>query len=210
MRAPLTVLLLVVLAVVAFAAAPNERPKRAVSDGDSETASVETYGAQQATPKLRVTLLGITKGVAFLESQELAVDGGRKHGNNVIPWLRVAVLTERLNDQAKPLGPVGIEIRTPEGREMVEPLKVQHSVDGQLVAVKSRASGVAQMQLDFEHLAQTLFPTAPPKVEKPEQSFVLVFTISGRVRDAAKIELIMRFGDATESEEVVFTDVPVP
>ncbi len=173
---------------------------------EKQAATVAIYGGQQASSKVRVTLLGITKGVAFLESQELAADGGRKHGDNVIPWLRVAVLAEGISDHPRRLGPIGIKIQTADGQEIVESLKVQRLVNGELAPIDGRASGVAQVALDFSPAAQMLFPTAPPRVEKPEQSVLLFFTMSGRVREARKAELILRFGN----EEIVFKGVPVP
>lgn len=206
MRTSLIVLSLAILAVVAFAAAPDDTPTPSKTGDTSAVGSVQTYDATKASQRLRVTLLGVTKGVAFLESQELAADDGRKHGNNVIPWLRIAVLVERLGDTPEPLGAIGFEIRTPDGQKLVDTLHVQ--LPGTATTITSRASGVALNDLpDPAHrLALQLFPTASPKVENPDRSKVLFLTVSGNVRDADRAELLLKFGE----EEFVFKDVPLP
>ena len=205
MQTSLIVLSLAILAVVAFATASDDRPTPSKTGGTSAVGSVQTYEVKQASQKLRVMLLGITKGVAFLESQELVSGDGRKHGNNVIPWLRVAVLVELLGDNPEPLGANGFEIRTPDGQELVEALQVQ--LPGIATTITSQATGVAQIDLsDSTHLALRLFPTASPEVEKPDRSQVLLLTVSGHVRDSHRAELLLKFG----KEKFVFKNIPLP
>lgn len=208
MRTSLMILSLALLAVVAVAATPDEPPK-APDAGDAAAANfVSTYEAKQANPKLRVTLLGVTKGFAFLDSQKLVNEGGRQHGNNVMPWLRVAVLVEQLGDKADSLGVIGFEIRTADGQELVERLKVQRP--GNPNAIDSRSQGTAIRRLDYQLLESELFPTAKPQVEKPVQSHVLVLTVSGRIRETQHAELRLKLGNATEPDEFVFKEVPLP
>lgn len=208
MRTSLMILSLAVLAVVAVTATPDEPPK-APDTGDAAAAnSVSSYEAKQANPKLRVTLLGLTKGFAFLDSQEPVNEGGRLHGNNVVPWLRVAVLVERLGDKPVSLEVIDFEIRTADGQELVKRLKVQRP--GNPLAIDSRSQGVAIRQLDFQHLESELFPTAPSQVEKPDQSRVLFLTVSGRTRETHHAELRLKLGNATDPEEFVFKEVPLP
>jgi hypothetical protein len=207
MRTSLIVSSLAILGVVGFAAAPEETTAPSKTSGTPAVGSVQTYDATTANQQFRVTLLGVTKGVAFLNSQELAADGGRKHGNNVIPWLRIAVLVERLSDNAEPLGAIGFEIRTPDGQRLVDTLHVQ--LPGTGTTVISRESGVALNDLpdSARRLALQLFPTASPKVENPDRSKVLFLTVSGNIRDdSRRAELLLKFGE----DEFVFKDVPLP
>jgi hypothetical protein len=208
MRTSLISLSLAVLAVVSFGATPDDRTQPPEYERASAANSVSTFEATHATQKLRVTLLGVTKGCAFLKSQELVVDGARKHGNNVISWLRVAVLVEQLGDKADSLGAIDVEIRTADQQQVVENLKVQQP--GNPDAIGSRTQGIAIRMLDYQQLASETFPTAPPQVEKPAQSRVLLMTWSGSVRETHQAELRLKFGSTTEPEEFVFKDVPLP
>ena len=169
-----------------------------------QLSAVGTYDATHECRKFRVTVLGSTKGVAFLASEELVGGGNRSHGSNAVPWLRINVLVERLTDDA--FGPVGWQLQTDDGQNLVEETNIQ--TDG--FSMRSRASGTAQMDMDFQCLTSALFPTAPPKVDNPDRSTVFAFTVSGQFRKTEKANLILGFGEGKQREEVVFKDVPIP
>lgn len=168
------------------------------------TGAVGTYDATQESRTSRVTLLGITKGVAFLASQDLVDDGGREHGNNTVPWLRINVLVERLAD--KTVEPISWELETADGQNLVEKTTIQsHGF-----SISSQASGTAQMDMPCQQLTSTLFPTAPPTVANPNRSSVFALTVSGHFRKTDKAVLILGIGEGIQREEVVFKDVPIP
>lgn len=182
-------------------------------------ASVQTYPTERTNGDVRVSLLGITKGVVFLSSQEPAIDGGRGRGDNALEWLRVAVLIERLGDAADARGPFGYEWRTPDGEILVERIQHVHfrdgkpviGVDGKPLVVSGHGSGLAQIDLIARReLAVALFPTAPPEVEQPEQASVFLITESGRIRDAPAATLTFYFDDEDARREFVFENVPMP
>jgi hypothetical protein len=167
--------------------------------------AVGIYEVTQESRKLRVTVLGITKSVAFLASQDLVADGDRPHGSHTVPWLRINVLVERLTDDA--LGPVGWKLQAADGQGLVEQTNIQTGG----FSISSRASGTAQISMDnTQHLASALFPTALPKVDNPNRSTVFAFTVSGHFREADKANLILGFGEGEQREEIVFKDVPIP
>lgn len=171
---------------------------------DQPLSAVGTYNATHESRKIRVTVLGITKGVALLATQDLVLDGDRLHGSNIVPWLRINVLVERLTDDA--IGPVGWELQTADRQNVVEETNIQTGG----LSICSQASGTAQIDMDFQHLASILFPTAPPKVDDPNRSCVFAFTVSGDFRKTDKAILTLGFGEGEQREEVVFNDVPIP
>jgi hypothetical protein len=205
------------LVLMVHLSVPNDSKVRADEPRDPTTkqvatpvASIQTYRAQQTKGKLRVSILGITKGVAFLESQEPADDGGRRRGNNAITWVRAAVLVERLGDEPAPLGVVGIEFRTPDGENLVETIKREISVKGKTFVITGRGTSVAQLDHHFWPRARDLFPTALPNVEKPDQSMVFLVTKSGRNRATRTATFSFRFGKEGAQQEFVFENVPMP
>ena len=194
------------LAWIVHLSVPNESTVRAdearattTEQIASPVASVPTFCSQQTRGRLRVSVLGITKGVAFLESQEPAIDGGRKRGNNAIARVRAAVVVERLGDEPAQLGGIDICFRTPDGEELVE----SHVVIG-------HGSRLAELDHYYWPRARDLFPTALTNVEKPSQSKVILAAESGRTRATRTATLLIRFGKHGAQEEFVFENVPMP
>ena len=72
------------------------------AEEETQKSEIATFESVQQDKDYRVTLLGVTKGIAFLESQELINDGGRPPGKNAVPWMRVVTVIENLTDK----GPV--------------------------------------------------------------------------------------------------------
>ncbi len=171
---------------------------------------VQSYRAQQTNGRLRVSVLGITKGVAFLDSQKPVIDGGRKRGDNAIPWIRAALLVERLGDDPAQLEAVNIEFRTSKNQPLVEDFKYAMSVDEKRVVVNGTGSGIAFFDADYWLLASNLFPSAPPVVEQPDRSTILVATESGQIRDTTKATLIVNFGHEPNQQTFVFKNCPMP
>jgi hypothetical protein len=177
---------------------------------DFPVASIQSYPAQQTKGKLRVSLLGVTKGVAFLDSQEPAIDGGRKHGENAITWLRAAVLVERLGDEPQAIASVGFEFRGPDGEGLVEEIKYKLAVDTKPVVVDGHGSGVAFVDLRSGRLSHDFFPVAPPHVEKPDQAIVVLATQSGRILATRTATLLVRIGNDDARQEFLFENLPMP
>lgn len=175
-----------------------------------EAASIPSYPADQTKADLRVWLLGITKGVAFLKSQEPAADGGREHGNYAVPWLRVSVLVEMLGDNPAPLGPYSYELQTSQGEELVDRIQHQITVKGKPILITGRSSGVAEWDVDHAPLSGQLFPTALPEVENPKQSKMFQITVSGRIRETPTTTLLLQFRKEGDEQRFVFNDIPMP
>ncbi len=55
------------------------------ADEEARKSEIATFESVQQDKDYRVTLLGVTKGVAFVDSQKPVDDGGRPHGKNVVP-----------------------------------------------------------------------------------------------------------------------------
>jgi hypothetical protein len=177
---------------------------------DFSVATIQSYPAQQTKGKLRISLLGVTKGVAFLDSQEPVIDGDRNHGENAITWLQAAVLVERLGDEPQALASVGFEFRGPGGEGLVEEIKYKLSVDTKPVVVDGHGSGVAFVDLKSRHLSHDFFPVAPPHVEKPDQAIVALATQSGRIRATRTATLLVRIGKDDARQEFLFENLPMP
>lgn len=175
-----------------------------------ETPSISSYPACQTKADIRVSLLGISKGVAFLKSQEPAADGGREHGDNAVPWLRVSVLVEMLGDNPAPLGTWSYEIQTSEGKELVDKIRHKLTVKGEPVLVSGSSSGVAEWDVDHPQLSSQLFPSASPEVENPKQSKVFQITESGRFRKTPTTTLLLHFRKEGGEQNFVFNDIPLP
>lgn len=185
---------------------PTRTPEQAESTevGAKQISAIRTYDATYESRKIRVTVLGITKGIAFLDSQDLIADGDRPHGSSAVPWLRINVMVERLTDDD--FGLVGFEIQTADGQDLVRETDVQTGG----YAISGRATGTAQMDMNYEQLTSVLFPVAPPEVSNPRRSTIFAFTVSGHIRKTEKGCLILRFGEGKQREEVLFKDIPIP
>lgn len=189
------ILLAVVIAVCAIADSLNA--------DESRKSEIATYESVQQNTDYRVSLLGLTKGIAFLDSQELIADAGRSHGNNAVPWMKVAVAIENLTNKD---GHLGFKAETADGAELVGKIRVE--TNGRVTGSRSR--GTAEMDLDFPPLLAATFPTAPPKDAESKKSKVYVFTLSGKFQQSDTVTLRFTFGEANMRRELVFKDVPLP
>jgi hypothetical protein len=176
----------------------------------AEAPSISSYPARQTKADIRVSLLGITKGVAFLKSQAPAADGDREYGNNAVPWLRVSVLVEMLGDNPAPLGPYSYELQTSEGEELVDKIRHRITVKGEPILISGRSRGVAESDVDHAQLSRQLFPTAVPEVENPKQSKVFQITVSGRFRKTPTTTLLLNFRKEGDEQKFVFNNIPLP
>ena len=141
----------------------------------------------QQNDDYRVTLLGVTKGVAFLDSQELVKGGGRSHGKNVVPWMRVTTVIEKLTNKNEPQG---FKAETDDGTEFV-------------------ASGSAEMDLHYTPLRDAIFPVKTPNGTSPRTK-VYLYTLSGKIPQADTVTFRFSFGAEGDRRELVFKNVPMP
>lgn len=164
---------------------------------------IGTFESVQQNNDYRVSLLGVTKGIAFLDSQELVGDGGRTHGRNVVPWMRVATVIEKLTNKNEPLG---FKAEAADGTELVGKIKIE--TNGRVT--DSRSRGDAEMDFGFPPLSAAIFPTRTPKESSPKNSKVHLFTLSGKFQKSDTVTLRFSFGGAHNRRELVFKDVPMP
>ncbi|WP_164103575.1 hypothetical protein [Candidatus Laterigemmans baculatus] len=179
------------------------------SPGDAAQSYISQYQSTKSIRDNRVTLLGITKGVAFLNQQDFDPVKGREHGGNAVPWLRVSALVEAIGDakiEGEALHQYHLKVVTDDGGNLIKPINVR--VDGRSFVSRSYES--APMALDYKPLASGIFPTVPPAVEKPENAVVVVFTYSGDIRASETAELRFGIGVKDRHLEVVFDNVPMP
>ena len=161
------------------------------------------FESVQQDKDYRVSLLGVTKGIAFLDSEELVADGGRAHGKNVVPWMRVTTVIEKLTNKNEPLG---FKAETGDGSELVGKVKIE--TNGR--STDSRSSAAAEMDFDFPLLLAATFPTGMPRDSSPTNSNVHLFTLSGKFQKTDTVTLRFSFGDPENRRELVFKNVPMP
>src|SRR5690606_2453134 len=130
----------------------------------------------KATRDYRVTLLGITKGIAFLDSKERITGDGRSCGANAVPWARVAVMIER---PEKKDGPWRFNA---------------HAIDDLKTVQSVKVAGITEMDLHYPPLAAAIFPTSIPEVDAPERAKVHLITLSGVSPESKSATMRFEFG----------------
>ena len=169
---------------------------------EPRTSAIGTFESARQNEHYRVTLLGVTKGVAFLDSQKLVNDGGRPHGKNVVPWMRVTTVIEKLTNKNEPWG---FKAETADGTEFVGNINIEKN--GQVFG--TRTSGLAEMDLIFPPLRAAIFPAETPKGSSPKTK-VYLFTLSGKIQESDTVTFRFSFGDEGDRRELVFKNVPMP
>lgn len=164
---------------------------------------IGTFESVQQNRDYRISLLGITKGIAFVDSQELINDGGRPPGNNAVPWMRVVAVIEKLTDKDETWS---FSAETVDGKELVGKVRIESN--GRVFG--SRSNGIAEMDCDFPRLPTATFPVGLPQDLNEQQSKVYSFTLSGKFQPAETAVLRFSFGDSETRRELVFNEVPLP
>lgn len=164
------------------AAAPS------VKERSGDTPSITA----KSTRDYRVTLLGITKGIAFLDSKDRVSGDGRLRGENAVPWVRVAVMIER-----------------PEKKDVVWRFDCQ-TVDDQEVVQSVKLAGVAEMDLNYPPLASAIFPTSIPEVDSPERTKVHLITLRGVSPESKLAIMRFEFGSEDQRQKLTFDNIPLP
>tara|TARA_R110002095_G_scaffold189660_1_gene167280 strand:+ start:2865 stop:3455 length:591 start_codon:yes stop_codon:yes gene_type:complete len=165
---------------------------------------IATFESVQQDKDYRVTLLGVTKGIAFVDSQKPINDGGRPPGKNAVPWMRVVTVIENLTDKDEPWG---FSAETADGKELVGEIKWK--TNGRVF--ESRTSGaIAEMDYNYPPLRFATFPVGMPEVVNEKKSKVYSFTLSGKLPHSETAVLRFSFGDANNRRELVFKGVPLP
>jgi hypothetical protein len=170
---------------------------------EARKSEIATFESVQQNEDYRVSILGVTKGIAFLDSQDPISDGGRPPGKNAVPWMRVGAVIEKLTDKDEA---VDFRVETADGTELVG--KVRIETNGRVI--ESRASGSAEMDCDFPPLRAATFPVGIRKDLDAQKSKVHCFTLSGKFQPSETVVLRFSFGDANNHRELVFKDVPIP
>jgi hypothetical protein len=174
------------------------------SNAEEETrkSEIATFESVQQDKDYRVSLLGVTKGIAFLDSQELINDGGRPPGTNAVPWMRVTTVIEKLTNKNEPWG---FKAETADGAEFVGKINIENN--GHVFS--SRIRGLAEMDLIFPPLRAAIFPAKTPKGSSPKTK-VYLFTLSGKIQESDTVTFRFLFGDEGDRRELVFKNVPTP
>ncbi len=173
------------------------------AEEQAQKSEIATFESVQQNKDYRVSLLGVTKGIAFVDSQELIDDGGRPPGKNAVPWMRVAAVVERLTDRNEPWR---FTAETTDGKELVGKVRIESN--GRVFTSRSR--GMAEMDSEFPQLRAATFPVGMPKGLNAKTSRVHTFTLSGKFQPSETVVLRFSFGDAEDRRELVFNDVPLP
>jgi hypothetical protein len=173
------------------------------AEEETRESDIATFESVQQDKDYRVSLLGVTKGIAFLDSQYLIDDGGRPPGTNAVPWVRVVTVIENLSDKDEPMS---FTAETAEGNELVGKLKIERSGN----VVTSRVSGVTEIDCDSPSLREAIFPAGMPEGLDVTKSKIYSFTMSGKFQPSDTMVLRLSFGDADNRRELVFTGVPLP
>ncbi len=158
----------------------------------TESSGVAPRVTSKATRDFRVTLLGITKGIAFLDSEDRVTGDGRSCGANAVPWARVAVMIERPEKQD---GPWRFDAQTVDDQKAVQPVKV---------------AGITEMDLNYPPLAAAIFPTSIPEVDAPERAKVHLITLSGISPESKLVTMRFKFDLEAQHQELIFENIPLP
>jgi len=174
------------------------------AEEDARKSDIATFESVQQNKDYRVTLLSVTKGIAFIDSQEPVADDGRPPGKNAVPWMRVVAVVETLTDKEEPWG---FSAETPHGKELVG--QVRWKTNGRVF--ESRTNGaIAEMDSSYPPLRFATFPVGMPEVVAAKKSKVYSFTLSGKLQRSETAVLRFSFGDANKRRELVFKGVPLP
>ena len=174
------------------------------AEEEARKSEIATFESVQQDKDYRVSLLGVTKGIAFVDSQELIGDGGRPPGKNAVPWMRVVAVIEKLTDKDETWG---FSAETADGKELVGKVRIEWNSR----VVGSRINGgIAEMDCNFPPLRAATFPVGLPKGLNAKTSKVHAFTLSGKFQPSETAVLRFFFGDAKDRRELVFNDVPLP
>ncbi len=158
----------------------------------AETLDVTPCITTKASRDYRVTLLGITKGISFLDSEDRVTGDGRAFGKSAVPWARVAVMIERPGVED---GPWRFELQT---------------TDDQKVVQSAKLAGITEIDLNFPRLDYAIFPTSIPEVDSPERTKVFLIALSGVSRESKLATLRFEFGSEAQRQELIFENVPIP
>lgn len=164
---------------------------------------IAAFQSVQQNKDYRIHLLGVTKGIAFLDTQEMVGDGDRSPGKNAVPWMRVATVIEKLTDKDEPLG---FTTETNDGTELVGKIRIESN--GRVG--KHRSGGTAEMDFDSPPLRAATFPTGIPKGLDAKKAKVYIFTLSGKFQSVETMLLRFSFGSESNRRELVFKRVPLP
>tara|TARA_R110002073_G_C9260912_1_gene563399 strand:- start:130 stop:720 length:591 start_codon:yes stop_codon:yes gene_type:complete len=174
------------------------------AEEEARKSEIATFESVQQDKDYRVSLLGVTKGIAFVDSQELIGDGGRPPGKNAVPWMRVVAVIEKLTDKDETWG---FSAETADGNELVGKVRIEWN--GRVVGSRING-GIAEFDCAYPGLRETTFPVGLPKGLSDKKSKVHVFTLSGKFQPSETVVLRFFFGDANDRRELVFNDVPLP
>lgn len=175
------------------------------AEEESLKSEIATFETVQQNKDYRVTLLGVTKGIAFLESQELINDGGRPPGKNAVPWMRFATVIENFTDEDEAWS---FRAETADGKELVGEVRWQWQRNGRVFT--SSTSGIAEMDYGYPPLRDATFPVGMPEVLNAKKSKVYAITLSGKFQHSGTAVIRFSFGDANNRRELVFKGVPLP
>lgn len=157
----------------------------------------------QSSDNLRVSVLGVTKGVAFLKSPEPVVDGGRAEGSHPVEWMQVKVLVEMLGE-VNSIGVYKWELVTPDGQPFATPKLVEG-------AGTVRASSTIESDPTGDlRLPAMIYPSRVPQL-KDTRGKVFVFGVSGELHTGKTIRLELSFsGKKSEARGEFVFDLPMP
>lgn len=149
----------------------------------------------QTNKNRRITVLGVTRGVAFLKTTDPVVDGDREVGVNPVEWMQIKLFVEMLVD-VKSIGNYRWELLTPEGKSL---------------ATNAHGGSTIECDLNAPRLPALLYPVRAPQPNVESGGKVLIFGESGDLYTGRTVHLKMSFWakGSSKREEFRFI-VPMP
>ena len=167
------------------------------AEEEERKSEIATFESVQQNKDYRVSLLGVTKGIAFVDSQELIGDGGRPPGKNAVPWMRVATVIEELTDNDETWGFIAETADGVSGHIVFSPVRIG--------AADALCFGLGPMAVDPAHqrtgIGSALVPEGLSRCRELGAVGVLVLGHRG---------YYPRFGFRPASEFGICSDYDVP
>lgn len=145
----------------------------------------------QTSGDKRVTVLGISRGIAFLKDASPLLNAEKESGPYPVAWVQTAVFVENLKD-SQPIRFFKIELKAADGSEYVVPSNAK------------LASKVTQSMTTDPRLPALLFPVKVPSVADPSRCTFFILWKAGTLYQGDKARLEIAFSDDGKSYKQKF------
>ncbi len=177
------------------------------AEEEPRKSEIATFEHVQQDKDYRVSLLEVTKGMTYLDAQELMSDVGRPPGKTAVPWIRVTTAIERLTNKK---ASDGFKAETADGTKLagrISMSQIRIKKDSQL----SIGDGSGVVAID---LMLPLLRAAVDQAETPEDSSPMTevhfFTLSGKNQASDTFTFRVSFGNEGDRREFVFRNIAMP